>query len=315
MLLVVNSCSPAFLLGLICVGAVFDLAAAPARLPDAPLRVLYFTKSSGYEHSVVKREGGRPSYSERVLAALAGAHRLEFTFSKDGGLFSSAYLAQFDVFLFYTSGDLFSVGEDGQPAVTPAGKQALLDAVAGGKGFVALHSAGDTFHTFESGGGNPSDRTHRYVNHGDGSDPYIKLLGGEFINHGPQQVARARLVDPAFPGYGGIGPALAVKEEWYSLKEFASDLHVLLVMETKGMEGVDYQRPPYPLAWARRLGRGRVWYNAMGHREDVWDNPAFQAMLVGGIEWAGGRAPADVPANLQSAAPGAGTFPPYRPGT
>lgn len=301
-----------WLMTLLCLGAAVELAGAPA---GAPLRVLYFTKSSGYEHSVVKRENGQPSFSERVLTALAAKHDFQLTCSKDGSLFTPAYLDQFDVFVFYTSGDLFAAGDDGQPPLTPAGKQALLDAIAAGKGFVGLHSASDTFHTGEHGGGNPGNPASRYVNHGAASDPYILMLGGEFIHHNAQQVAKARVVDPAFPGCGGLGPVLQVKEEWYSLKEFAPNLHVLLVMETKGMQGPAYQRPPYPLAWARTYGRGRVWYDAMGHREDVWDNPAFQAMLVGGIEWAGGRVQADVTPNLDKVAPGAGTLPPYRPGT
>lgn len=287
--------------------ALLGLATLP--MNAAPLRVLYFTKSAGYEHSVVKREHGQPSCSERILSGLATKHDLAFTFSKDGSLFSPAYLAQFDVVMFYTSGDLLSVGHDGQPAMTPAGKQALLDAIAGGKGFVALHSGSDTFHTGESGGGNPSERHNRYANHGDASDPYIRMLGGEFINHDQQQVAKARVVDPEFPGCGELGEALDLKEEWYSLKDFAPNLHVLLVMETAGMEGPDYERPPYPLAWARAYGQGRVWFNAMGHREDVWDNPKFQAMLVGGIEWAGGRAQAGAASNLVQEAPGAMTLP------
>jgi type 1 glutamine amidotransferase len=281
----------------------------------APLRVLYFTKSAGYEHSVVKRENGAPSYSERILTRLGGEHQIEFTYSKDGSKFSPEYLQQFDAIIFYTSGDLCSVGNDGQPAMTPAGKQALIDAVRGGKGFLALHSGSDTFHTGEHGGGNPKERANRYKLHGDASDSYVKLLGGEFINHNAQQVARATVVDRLFPGCREIGEALDLKEEWYSLKEFAPDLHALLVMETKGMEGVDYQRPPYPLAWARNYGRGRVWFNAMGHREDVWDNPKFQAMLVGGVEWAAGRVKAEVPPNLEQVAPQANTLPAFRPGT
>jgi type 1 glutamine amidotransferase len=295
--------------------AALWLGATLLPMHAAPLRVLYFTKSAGYEHSVVHRENGQPSHSERVLSKLAGAHDLAFTFSKDGSRFSPEYLAQFDVIMFYTSGDLLSVGQDGQPALTPAGKQALLDAIAGGKGFVGLHSASDTFHTGETGGGNPTDRQNRYINHGDASDPYIKMLGGEFINHNHQQVAKARVVDKAFPGCAPIGDAFDLQEEWYSLKEFAPNLHVLLVMETKTMDGPDYQRPPYPLAWARSFGQGRVWYNGMGHREDVWDNPKFQAMLIGGIEWAGGRVKADVTPNLKTAAPEAATLPPFREGT
>jgi len=274
----------------------------------APVRVLYFTKSSGYEHSVVKIENGQPSYSERVLSKLAPANDFQFTFSKDGSKFSPEYFAQFDVIMFYTSGDLLTAGTDRQPAVTPAGKQALLDAVAGGKGFVGLHSCSDTWHSGEHGAGNNPIREPRYHNYGAAADPFVKMLGGEFIRHGAQQVAPAKVTDPAFPGFGELGSEVKVKEEWYTLKEFAPNLHVLLVMDTKGMEGSDYARPDYPIAWARAYGKGRVAYNAMGHREDVWDSAAYQSMLVGAIKWAAGAAKADVTPNLDQVAPGSATI-------
>ena len=279
----------------------------------APLRVLYFTKSAGYEHSVIKWANGQPSYSEKILNALAPQHDLAFTFSKDGSLFSPEYLAGFDVVIFYTSGDLLSVGTDGHPAMSPAGKQALLAWVESGHGFIALHAGSDSFHTGESGGGNATDRTNRYKLHGAASDPYVLMLGGEFINHGAQQVAKVSVIDPHFPGCGEMHDSFECQEEWYSLKEFAPSLHVLLLLQTAGMQGSEYQRPPYPLAWARAYGGGRVWYNAMGHREDVWDSERFQAMLIGGIEWAGGRVKAEVPPNLEQVAPAANTIPPPRP--
>jgi type 1 glutamine amidotransferase len=84
-------------------------------------------------------------------------------------------------------------------------------------------------------------------------------------------------------------------------------------METAGMEGSDYQRPPYPIAWARLHGKGRVAYNAMGHREDVWDSEAFQSMLVGALKWAGGLVDADVTPNLEQVAPGHATIQPQPP--
>ncbi len=291
--------------------AVFGVAVLSANA--APLRVLYFTKSSGFEHSVIKWENGQPSYSERVLTKLGAEHQIEFVFSKDGSKFSADYLRPFDVVLFYTSGDLMSVGTDGHPAMSAEGKQALLDWVANGHGFMALHAGSDSFHTGEHGGGNPKERSQRYRNYGDAADPYVKMLGGEFIRHGPQQVAAARVIDPAFPGFGDLGAEIRVKEEWYTLKEFAANDHVLLVMETKGMEGSDYQRPDYPLAWARTNGKGRVAFNAMGHREDVWDSAAFQSMLVGMLKWAGGAVSADVSPNLQQAAPGHATIQPQPP--
>jgi hypothetical protein len=49
----------------------------------------------------------------------------------------------------------------------------------------------------------------------------------------------------------------------------------------------------------------------MGHREDVWTNPIFQDILVGGVKWALGDVQAEVPANLNEVAPGAYTNPPY----
>lgn len=294
------------------VGAL-ALASAYTAFCAEPLRVLYFTKSSGYEHSVVKRTNGEPSYSERILTKLAETHPFVFTFSKDGSLFSPEYLAKFDVICFYTSGDLCSVGTDGNPAMTEAGKQALLDAIAAGKGFVGLHSCSDSFHTGEKGGGNNPKRDQRYQNYGDAADPFVKMLGGEFIRHGAQQIAAARVVSPQFPGFSGLGDELRVMEEWYTLKDFARNLHVLLAMNTAGMQGSDYERPPYPIAWARSYAKGRVAFNAMGHREDVWDSAAFQSMLVGMLSWAGGAVNADVTPNFAQATPGADTIQPLPP--
>lgn len=278
----------------------------------APLRVLYFTKSSGFEHSVVKHADGKPSYSEGVLSKIAAKNELEFTFSKDGSKFSPEYLAQFDVVLFYTSGDLLHVGTDGNPAMTMEGKQALMDWVADGNGFVGVHSCSDSFHTGESGGGNPKERSQRFRHYGEAANPFVKMLGGEFIRHGPQQVAAALVVSPTFPGFESLGEKIEVKEEWYTLKEFAPDLRVQLVMKTEGMEGIDYQRPDYPIAWARKHGEGRVAYNAMGHREDVWDSAAFQSMLVGALTWAGGRVEAELTPNLTKVAPGHATLQPQK---
>src|SRR4029079_11292187 len=99
--------------------------AASSAAPRA--QVLFFTKSSGYEHAVIRWADDRPSFCERILKQLGVDHRIDFTFSKDGSLFSPQYLAGFDAVFFFTSGDLTAVGTDGQPAMTAAGKQALID--------------------------------------------------------------------------------------------------------------------------------------------------------------------------------------------
>src|SRR4051794_7669165 len=69
-------------------------------------KVLFFSKSSNFEHAVIKRKDGKPSFVENVLSDLGPKHGIEFAFSKDGSLFSPEYLAGFDTYMFYTSGDL-----------------------------------------------------------------------------------------------------------------------------------------------------------------------------------------------------------------
>ena len=55
-----------------------------------------------------------------------------------------------------------------------------------------------------------------------------------------------------------------------------------------------------------------MFYTAMGHREDVWTNPTFRQILVGGVKWALGDAKAaDLSPNLLKVAPGAMTNQPY----
>ena len=272
-----------------------------------PRKILFFSKSSGYEHSVISYKNGRPSYAEKILAELGAKNGWEFSFSKDGSLFSPEYLRQFDALFFYSTGDLTAPGTDQQPPMSAAGKQALLDFVRDGGGFIVAHSASDSFHTNNEDKKGPD----RYVNHGAQADPYVRMLGGEFIKHGRQQVAKMRCVDPKFPGLEKYAGGFAFQEEWYSLKDFSGDLHVLLVQETEGMPDNEYQRPPYPATWARIHGKGRVFYTSMGHREDVWTNPIFQDVLTGGVKWALGELQADVTPNLLNAAPGAMTNPPY----
>lgn len=278
-------------------------AAGPAR------KILFFSKSSGFEHDVISYKKGQPSFAEKQLTELGAQNNWQFTFSKDGSLFSPSYLAQFDAVFFYTTGNLLEPGTDGQPPMTAEGKQALFDYVASGNGFIGSHSASDTFHTNNESKKGPE----RYRNFGEAADPYVKFIGGEFIKHGAQQKATMRVVDAKFPGFAKHAAGFDLHEEWYSLKDFRPDLHVLLVQESESMKGIEYERPAYPATWARKHGKGRVFYTSMGHREDVWTNPIFQDILIGGVLWAVGNVEADVTPNLAQVAPKALTNPPFPP--
>lgn len=280
------------------VPSLLQSSLAMAQAKPESRKLLFFTKSSGFEHDVVRRNGAEFAYAERIMMELGKKHGLDVHCTKDGRIFDKDY-EQFDGFMFYTTADLLSPGTDKQPAISAQGKQNLLDAVSNGKGFAGSHCASDTFHS----AGAPFKNQET-------PDPYIQMIGGEFIRHGRQQVAEMRIASPKFPGLPA--ESFTLNEEWYSLKNFAKDMHVVLVQETKGMVDDDYKRPAYPATWARKHGKGRVFYTSMGHREDVWTNPKFEGILLGGLNWALGRIEAETPSNLDTVCPEAATMPPLK---
>jgi type 1 glutamine amidotransferase len=230
--------------------------------------ILYFNRSSGWTHPVADRQGKPLAHSEKVLSELGPKHGFEVECRQDAAVLDGD-LGQYDLLAFYTNGMPFSVRQ----------MQNVLDAVAAGKPCVGFHAANDS-------GAGPV------------IEPFLAMLGGAFVSHGAQQKARMRVTSPKFPGVEGLGDGFELFEEWYAMKNFAKDMHVILMQETKGMQGDMYQRPPYPSTWARMHGKGRVYYTALGHREDVWTNPIFQQIILGGLSWALGRADTDITPNL-----------------
>jgi type 1 glutamine amidotransferase len=270
-------------------GAFGRLASAASKADTK--KVLFFTKSSGFPHSVITRKGGELSHAEKILTELGKEHGFEVVCSKDGRLFEPETIGQFDAFVFETTGDLKKVGpnKDGE-AISAKGEKALYDAVSSGKGFVGVHCATDTFGPHRGNKG--------------GNDDYIKMIGGQFAGHGAQQVAKLEVADASFPGAKGFGTkTFTIMDEWYNNIHIADDLHVIYAHVTEGMQGADYQRPNFPQTWARMHGKGRVFYTSMGHREDVWANPHFKELIVGAVEWATGKVDADVTPNVSSATP------------
>jgi type 1 glutamine amidotransferase len=264
----------------------------------AAKQILFFSKSSQYEHDVVKRKDGKPSHSERVLTDLGKEHGFEVTATKDGGVFDSD-LERYDAIFFFTQGDM-TPGVDGNPPVTASGKKALLEVIERGTGFLGTHCASDTFHSSGNRAANQALEER---------DPYIRMIGGEFVTHGAQQESRLGMADAHFPGTTGLGDGFRITDEWYALKNFAPDLHVILYQDTQGMTGDMYHRPPFPETWARRHGKGRVFFTSMGHRADVWANRTFQQILLGGLAWSVGNVEAEVPPNMKSATPHADALP------
>jgi len=291
------------------VAATLAVAFTASSTMAAPKKVLFFSKSSGFQHDVIKKTDDQPSFVEKALKELGDKNNIEFTCTKDGTIFTPDKIAQFDAFFFYTTGDLTESGTDHFPPMSKEGKAAFLDAIRNGKGFIGSHCASDTFHSHSSGPG--------YQNDGDNADDYIKMVGGEFIAHGGNphyQPGHMIVVDKSFPGMANVPDDFAPSEEWYSMKNFQSNLHVLLIQDTSNMVKTGsckcYDRPNYPATWASAYGKGRVFYTSMGHREEVWNDPIFQQVLLGGLNWALGNVDADVTPNITTATPQASALPP-----
>jgi uncharacterized protein len=258
---------------------------------------------------VVKTPGGRPSIVDDAVSTFGRNYGFGVTSSKDGRIFDSEEFHKYAAVVFFTTGDLTTAGTDKNPPMSPQGKQSLLDAIRGGLGFVGVHAASDTFHTAPD----IKDNANRYIAHGEQSDPYLRMLGGEFITHGSTpRLQNANLIvnDSNFPGLEGVSSPVSLMDEWYSLKDFRTDLHVILTLDTKGMTGEPYERPPYPMTWARMEGKGRVFFTAIGDRPEKWSNAFFLNLLGGGIRWAIGNVQASLSENLLQAAPGYAVIPP-----
>ncbi len=262
---------------------------------DPAKKVLFFTKSQTFQHGPIARgKDGKLGLAERILTDLGAKHGFEVVASKDGTMFDPDKIGQWDAFFFYTTGDLTKPSShDPAPPMSPEGKKAFLAAIHGGKAFLGVHSATDTFHS-------KSDKE---------LDPYIEMIGGEFIVHGSQQKVKLQVTDPSFPHASAFGtPSYELNDEWYALKNQPEDLHVIISYDTDSFPrrtGGDscYNRPDFPMTWAKTYGSGKVFYTAMGHREDVWENPKYQELLLGGLMWATGKVEADIKPNVKQVTP------------
>ncbi len=280
--------------------ALLASGAAGSVFASEKKKILYFDMSMGYVHPPTKNEADGTSYGAKLVKKICSKLGYEAICTKDGSVFDGD-LSQYAAFIFYTTGNL-DKPQKGNIEISAKGVKNFYAAVRSGVGFVGIHSATDTWR------GN----TGKFVN----DDPaqyteYCKLIGAEFTIHGSQQETSLTLTDPIeLPSLKAIG-SKTVKhfDEWYCMKNFSKDLHVILVQETEGMKtngnNICYNRPKYPSTWARMEGRGRVAYTSLGHGNEMFDKPLFQGVLTDLISFAAGDLDLDLTPNIDKTAPGA----------
>lgn len=175
--------------------------------------------------------------------------------------------------------------------------QGFLDFIKAGKGFVAMHSGSDTFHSWPGSNASVSE--------------YVQMLGGEFLTHGRQCPIDGHILDPKHPamtavvkagekGLPGAGvnleknTAAAGKiwkafDEIYILKNVdRPNLHVLVSLDKYPPDGNEKAGTPgeHLISWCKSYGKGRVFYTALGHRDEMWRDPLYQEHITGGIKFA-----------------------------
>jgi len=231
-------------------------SSGPQPTPTSPpARLLVVTHTTGFRHdsipaaeAALQRIGSESGLFQTELCRTADDVRTRLT---------AADLSTVDaVFFANTTGNL------GIPDVA-----AFLAWIAGGKAFLGAHSASDTYHE---------------------SPEYLTMLGGEFTTHGSIVEAEVRVNEPTNPAVAHLAPRFRISDEWYRFRPTGSGLTVLLSFDRVPPDGVGPAGDPadLPLAWQKAHGSGRVFYTALGHRSEVWDDARFRTHLREAIRWA-----------------------------
>jgi len=209
------------------------------------------TATAGFRHDSI------PAAKQTLadLAARSGTFSVTATESLPD--VNAASLGSTDVLMFtLTTGEL---------AFTPAQKDAIVAFVNGGGGFIGFHSATDTLYQWPD---------------------YGRIVGAYFKEHPWTREAAVTVEDRAHPITAGLSSSFRLLEEFYVFRENPRpSVHVLMSLDAAsvGAQG------DYPLSWTQTIGRGRSYYNALGHFDSTWHDAAFQATVVNAIRWAGGK--------------------------
>lgn len=248
----------------------------PAARPAKARKLLVFTLCKGFVHASI------PVGAEAmtILGGKTGA--FETVVSDDIAMFEPERLSGFDAVCFMnTTGELFMPKDFDQlePNVQKEIlarderlKRSLMDFVRGGGGVVGIHAATDCFYQWPAFG---------------------LMMGGYFSGHPWNEKVGVNNDDPGNPinaVFGGKG--FDVADEIYQFRDPYSRerLRVLLSLDTEktdmSKEGIQREDGDFAVAWVRRWGEGRVFYCSLGHRNEIFHNPAVLRHMLAGTQFA-----------------------------
>jgi type 1 glutamine amidotransferase len=215
-------------------------------------QVLVYTRTTGYRHASIE------AAAETIRQAL-GAAGFGVLVSADPGQFDPAVLARHTAIIL--------VSTTGKPIGEEAGARlARLESwLRAGGALVGLHAASSTQY--------------------EPALPYIRLIGGKFVNHPGSVRAAACHPEGSHPAVAKLPAPFPVRDEIYRFEQLRPDNTVILRCDA--FEGSEQ----LPIAWHRREGAGRVFYSALGHSAEDFAPAArvWKDHLLPGILWALGR--------------------------
>ena len=177
---------------------------------------------------------------------------IDLTYSNSHDDLNKETLSKFDSVVLYTGGSNSK----------PERVTALTTYVEGGGGLVAVHHTCGAF---------------------EGTEPFVKLVGGEFARHGSGYFTANHVKGKEdHPALGGIDE-FETWDETYVHKNLNDDRTNLQTRDEKGR--------PEPWTWVRVQGKGKVFYTAYGHDGRTWEQPEFQKMITSAAIWVSKRKP------------------------
>jgi type 1 glutamine amidotransferase len=271
---------------------------------DPDQKVKYKVKVDGKD---VDMEG---TALEQYSARFKGATK-EGVSRDQVGRINADTLKPFDAVFFFTTGD---------PVVNDKELDALLDFVKSGKGFLGTHCATDTMYKYTKYGdmigayfdGHPlGGKTKVLVE--DTKHPITQGLGESFeisdelyqfrTPYSRDQLHVLMRLDPLWVEQRKADEKKRMAEDkkkkedqLAKLKDDgkgdsadAKKLEAELKDWDKKKLSIKREDNDYAMAWVRTYGKGRVFYTALGHGENVWRDPRFQNMIVQAIKWSTGQ--------------------------
>lgn len=143
--------------------------------------------------------------------------------------------------------------------ITEAQKRGVMNWVAGGKGFVGIHSAADSFR------GDPDWRA---------------FIGGHFVTHPAYRQFQVSVTEEKSSITEGLVEFMITDEQY--ILDYDSRVRVL----ANGL----YRGKTMPAIWTKEWGKGRVYYMSFGHDPRACEQEIFRKLLVRAVLWAGRKA-------------------------